>query len=325
MKRFSYIHATDIEQVPSLLADDWSEAQIIAGGTDVLGEMKEYIRTPERLINLKSIADLDQIHVDEDGARIGTLARIRDIAAHPTLQRHYTVLAQAAHAVGTPQIRNMGTLGGNLCQRPRCWYYRNEDTHCTKKGGSKCFAVEGLNKYHAIFDGGPCHIVHPSDAAPALLALDAELLVYGPDGPGEIPLADFFVLPRQNVMRENTLASNEVIAEVRIPTPKPGTVSLYMKIRERQSLDFAVASIAAVFQMSGDQCKDARIVLGGVSPAPKRAKGAEEILRGETLSAGLAEEAAQATIDQATPMTQNAYKVQIVNALIQRAVAAIIG
>ena len=161
MENFAYVNAADVEQASSLLSDDWSETKMIAGGTDLLGELKEYIETPKKVVNLKSIPGLDEIKADASGLTIGALVTLADIAAHATIQHHYTVLAEAAESVASPQIRNVGTLGGNLCQRPRCWYYRHPDIICLKKGGDTCYAVDGLNKYHAIF-GGRSRLHRPS-------------------------------------------------------------------------------------------------------------------------------------------------------------------
>ena len=183
MEKFSYINATSLEQVTSLLSESaWGEVMLIAGGTDLLGELKEYVEIPKTLINLKTLPGMDGITADASGLKIGALATVDDIARHPTIQHHYTVLAQAAASVATPQIRNVGTLGGNLCQRPRCWYYRDETINCLKKGGDTCYAVDGLSKYHAILGGDPVYIVHPSDLAPALIALGASVKIVGPRG-----------------------------------------------------------------------------------------------------------------------------------------------
>ncbi|MBI1926748.1 FAD binding domain-containing protein, partial [Candidatus Poribacteria bacterium] len=255
MENFAYVNAKSVEQVPSLLSDKWGETAIIAGGTDLLGELKEYIITPKKVVNLKTIPGLNEIKEDSSGLTIGALATIAEIAEHPTIQKHYTVLAEAAESVATPQIRHVGTLGGNLCQRPRCWYYRIEDIKCLKKGGDKCYALSGLNKYHAIFGGGPVYIVHPSDTAPALIALGATVKIAGPKGEKTMPLEDFFILPKaSNPFRENVLEPKEIVVEVQVPKPKPNTKSFYIKVREKGSFDFALSSVAAVFEMDGATC-----------------------------------------------------------------------
>ena len=252
MEKFSYVNATSLEQVTSLLSESgWGDVMLIAGGTDLLAELKEYIETPKTLVNLKTLPGMDSIEADASGLKIGALATVADIAMHPTIQHHYTVLSQAAGSVATPQIRNVGTLGGNLCQRPRCWYYRDESTDCLKKGGDICYAVDGLSKYHAILGGDPVYIVHPSDLAPALIALGASVKIVGPEGEKSMSLEEFFTLPAANPFRENVLEPNEIVVEVSVPAPKPNTKSFYLKAREKGAPDFALSSVAGVFEMDG--------------------------------------------------------------------------
>ena len=320
MENFAYVNAANVEQASSLLSGEWGETMVIAGGTDLLGELKEYIETPAKVVNLKSIPGLDEIKADETGLTIGALATVGEIAAHPTIQEHYTVLAEAAASVASPQIRNVGTLGGNLCQRPRCWYYRNPEIICLKKGGDMCYAVEGLSKYHAIFGGGPVYIVHPSDTAPALIALGATVKIIGPDGEKTMPLEEFFILPDINPQRENVLEPNEVVAEVHVPKPPANTKSFYIKARERGSFDFALSSVAAAFEMNGSTCRAASIVLGGVAPIPWRSKEAEAALNGVRITEAVAKRAGSEAVKNAEPLNDNGYKVALTQNLVSRAV-----
>ena len=228
--------------------------------------------------------------------------------------------------VASPQIRNVGTLGGNLCQRPRCWYYRDPDTICLKKGGDVCYALSGLNKYHAIFGGGPVYIVHPSDIAPALVALGAEVTILGASGERTVPLEDFFILPTvANPFRENILASNEIITRIRVPKPDTNTTSFYLKLHERGSFDFALVSVAGVFQIQGKKWQQLSLVLGGVAPTPWRSSEAEQVLRGQVISEALAQRAGEAAVKNADPMSDNGYKVTLTQNLIKRAAMMAIG
>ena len=320
MEKFSYINATSLEQVTSLLSESaWGEVMLIAGGTDLLGEIKEYVETPKTLVNLKTLPGMDGINADASGLKIGALATIDDIARHPTIQHHYTVLAQAAASVATPQIRNVGTLGGNLCQRPRCWYYRDETINCLKKGGDTCYAVDGLSKYHAILGGDPVYIVHPSDLAPALIALGASVKIVGPEGEKTMSLEEFFTLPAANPFRENVLEPNEIVVEVTVPAAKPNTKSCYLKAREKGAPDFALSSVAGVFEMDGKTCKTASIVLGGVAPAPWRSKEAEAALTGKMIDESVSTQAGADAVKDAQPLNDNAYKVTLTQNLISRA------
>lgn len=320
MEKFSYVNATSLEQVTSLLSESgWGEVMLIAGGTDLLAELKEYIETPKTLINLKTLPGMDSIEADASGLKIGALATVADISMHPTIQHHYTVLSQAAGSVATPQIRNVGTLGGNLCQRPRCWYYRDEATDCLKKGGDICYAVDGLSKYHAILGGDPVYIVHPSDLAPALIALGASVKIVGPEGEKSMSLEEFFTLPAANPFRENVLEPNEIVVEVSVPAPKPNTRSFYLKAREKGAPDFALASVAGVFEMDGKTCKTASIVLGGVAPAPWRSKEAEAAVTGKMIDASVSQQAGADAVKDAEPLNDNAYKVTLTQNLVSRA------
>src|SRR4029078_9908764 len=253
--------STDIDEAP----------RPIAGGQDLLTTMKDYTSRPVRVVNLKNIRGLNQITMNARGLTIGALVTLSELEEHAGVRKSFPGLAEAAHSIATPQIRNLGTVGGNLCQRPRCWYFRLEEVICLKKGGSECYAASGENKYNAIIGGGPSYIVHPSDLAPMLVALDARITVVGPTGKKVIPIDKFFTLPSQgNLRRENVLKNDEIITEIYVPASPLAAHSTYLKFKERESLDFALASVAAAVQLSGNTVKDARIVLGGVAPIPWR-------------------------------------------------------
>jgi xanthine dehydrogenase YagS FAD-binding subunit len=325
MKAFEYVNPRDLKHASSLLGPEYNQAVILAGGVDLLGEMKEHIIEPNRLVNLKALDELHYCRAGAKGARIGALATLSEIADDREIATRYKALAEAARSVGTPQIRNVGTLGGNLCQRPRCWYYRDETIKCLKKGGSRCYAADGDNKFNAILGGGPSYIVHPSDCAPALIALDATVTVSGDGKSRKMPLEQFFVLPSRNPLRENVLEANEIVTEVSLPALPSGTRSTYLKFMEKDSFDWAVSSVAVALTMADGVCRDARIVLGGVAPIPWRSKEAEAALKGKRIDARVAQQAADAALAPAKPLERNAYKVPLTKTLIRRAVLAVVG
>src|SRR5437660_11257352 len=275
MKAFEWMNATTVADAVSALKSapapvDLDDApRPIAGGQDLLTTMKEYITRPARLVNLKSIRGLDKIESDgKGGLRIGALVTLSQLEESPLVGRSFPGLAEAAHSVGTPQIRHLGTVGGNLCQRPRCWYFRLEEVVCLKKGGSECYAATGENKYHAIFGGGPSYIVHPSDLAPMLLALGASVSVVGPGGRRAIALDKFFTLPADgNLRRENVLRSDEIITAVHVAASTSPAHSTELKVKERDSMDFAMSAVAAaVAKRPNKTISEARLGLGGVAP-----------------------------------------------------------
>lgn len=334
MKAFEWMNATTVAEAVKALksgsassdADD--AARPIAGGQDLLTTMKEYITRPTRVVNLKSIRGLDKIESDgKGGLRIGALVTLNRLEEDALVQKSFPGLAEAAHSVGTPQIRNLGTVGGNLCQRPRCWYFRLEEVVCLKKGGSECYAATGENKYHAIFGGGPSYIVHPSDLAPMLLALGASVNVTGGDGKRTIPLDKFFTLPADaNVRRENVLKNDEIITEVVLPASKLAPNSTYLKFKERDSMDFAMSAVAAAVTFGANKTiTEARIVLGGVAPVPWRVPKAEAALVGKTMNQDLLAEVAKTALQGAEPLAKNAYKIPLTQTLVRRALARLGG
>jgi xanthine dehydrogenase YagS FAD-binding subunit len=325
MKDFEYLHPGTIGQATQLLASS-KGAKPIAGGVDLIGEMKDYIETPDRVVNLKSIPGLNFIRETPEGLRLGPLALLADLENHKALQQKYTAISQAAASVASVQIRNQGTLGGNLCQRPRCWYYRSPVHPCLKKGGSTCYAMAGENKYNAILGGGPSYIVHPSDLAPALIALNAKVEITGPSGkPRVIPLEEFFVLPREDPHRENVLKAGELVTEVIVPPAPANAQSIYLKFKEKASMDFALSSAAVAMTVENGVCTDVRVVLGGVAPIPWRAKAAEAALKGKKVTDAVARAAAGASTQGAAPLEQNAYKVPLTQTLVRRAALAAAG
>jgi len=252
------------------------------------------------------------------------LTTLTEIAANRQVLDTYPVLAQAAGAVGSPQLRNQGTLGGNLCQRPRCWYFRG-DFHCLRKGGDTCFAAAGQNQLHCIFGGYECFMVHPSDTAPALVALDAKITVTGRRGTRQVPLASFFVLPKTTLVKENVLEPGDVLTEVLLDAPPSGARGMYRKARERASFDFALAGVAIVLAMAEGKVKTARVVLSGVAPAPWRSPEAEQSLVGRPLDAATVEAAAAAAVKAAVPLRENGYKVPLVRGILEETLMAMAG
>lgn len=317
MKAFAYVNAANEREALAGLDAQRGRVLPIAGGMDLIGLMKNYIAQPERVVNVKS---LDRtIALQGGGARIGAAATLVELIEHAGLAKAYPALVTAAEEVGTPQIRNAGTIGGNIMQRPRCWYFRNEEFHCLKKGGARCFAVEGENQYHAIFGGGPCHIVHPSSLAVPLLAYGARFRVVGPAGEREVEAENFFQLPSDNLMGETVLRPNELLTHVILPPVANARAATY-EVRYKQSHDWPLAMATAVLTMDSNRVKSARVVMGAVAPIPWRTQAAEQALAGKTVTEAVAAEAANAAVQGAAPMTQNSYKVQVARTAVKRAI-----
>jgi xanthine dehydrogenase YagS FAD-binding subunit len=303
-----------------LKVDAGSTALPLAGGQDLLARMKDYITTPDRLVNIKGL-DGTIAGTADGGLRIGSAVKIVDLAEHDQIAKLYPAIVHAAGDVGTPQIRHQGTVGGNINQRPRCWYFRNEEFVCFKKGGNRCFATTGENQYHAIFGNeGPSHIVHPSSLAVPFVAYGAIFRVLGPNGERNVPAADYFTMPNmRNVRKENILADDEVLTHVTLPAP--GNVKTgHYEVRFKQSHDWPLAMTTVVLLMNGNTIQSARVVLGAVAPVPWRSKPAEAALAGKPLSAETADAAANAAVSEAKPMSGNAYKVQIARTSVKRAI-----
>ena len=320
MKPFANANPRDLKQAVTLAERTHREgrqASFAGGGSDLLGLAKERLVAPDVLVNLKTIKGLDRVTASAGGTDIGGLISLDALSTDPTVRRDYAVLAEAAGSVATPQIRNVGTLAGNICQRPWCWYYRN-GFKCFKNGGETCYAFLGENQFHAIFGGGPSNIVHPSDTAPALVALDATFRIVGPSGERMVPAADFFVLPATNPARENILGTDDVLAAVQIPAARPRTRSTYHKILDREAWTHAVVSAAIVLEMDQTVCRRARIVLGGVAPIPWRLPEGERLLAGQRITPELAAKAAEAALAGARPLENNAYKIPLTKGVVRR-------
>ncbi|HYL77003.1 MAG TPA: xanthine dehydrogenase family protein subunit M [Bryobacteraceae bacterium] len=320
MKAFANANPRDVREAVTLLTKIHGEgrsASIVGGGSDLLGMVKERLVEPDVLVNLKAIKGLDQLAVDAGKVKIGGLMTLNTLAHDPLIHKQYKVLSEAAESVATLQIRNTGTLAGNVCQRPWCWYYRN-GFPCLKNGGEICYSASGENQFHAIFGGGPSYIVHPSDTAPALVALDAEFRIAGPAGERVVPAADFFVLPRVDFKRENVLAPDEVLIAVHLPAARPGVRSAYHKELDREAWTHAVVSVAVVLEMDRHVCRSARIVLGGVAPIPWRLPKVEAMLAGQRITPELAAKAGEAAVEGARPLAKNAYKIPLTKAVVKR-------
>lgn len=318
MKAFAYVNAANEKEAIAALGPDRGRFLPLAGGMDLLALMKDRIAEPERVVNVKNL-DRRIARTSDGGLSIGSAVRLTELAAHPDAAKMYPALVQAAAEVGTPQIRNAGTVGGNLNQRPRCWYFRNEEFHCLKKGGSRCFAVEGENQFHAIMGGGPCHIVHPSSLAVPAIALNARFRIAGPAGEREVPASEYYQRPDRNLFGETVLAPTELLTHLVLPPPGAVRSATY-EVRFRTSHDWPLAMASVALSLEGTTVRGARVVMGAVAPVPWRSEPAEAALAGKPISAEAAMAAADAAVASATPLSQNAYKVQIARTAVKRAI-----
>jgi xanthine dehydrogenase YagS FAD-binding subunit len=334
MKNFTYYRPTSPEQAVGLLEAKWGKAELLAGGTDLLALQKDYVAQPDKVISLNGIttgssrlagvSGLGGIQVAQVATNIGAGTTLAQIAEHPELQKLYPALTSAAANIGGPQIRNMGTLGGNLCQRNRCWYFRDEAVKCLLKGGDKCFALDGENRYHSIFtQGHTCVIVSPSTLAPPLIALGATAEVIGPKGKRTLELAKFFRAPRSVEEREHMLAPNEMVLSVSIPTPEGKNASY--EVLHKQSHDWPLVQAAVAFSLDGGRASKVRIVLGHVAPTPVIAVNAAKVLEGQMVTDGTATEAGAEAAKGAKPLAQNGYKVKLLEVAVKRAILTAAG
>jgi xanthine dehydrogenase YagS FAD-binding subunit len=324
MKPFDYYKVASAAQAVSLLSKHQQKAAILAGGSDLLGMMKDRVegpkfKSPGYLIDIKGVKELNGIKEQKTGIKIGAGTPLSDIIASDVITKKYPLLRQAAGQVGVPQIRNVGTLGGNLCQKPRCWYFRGKlFTDCFRKGGNNCYAPGGENRYHAVFGGANCYKINPSDMAPALVALGAKVEIASPKGNRTVPLEKFYVGPDKNILGETILAPQEFVLAVEIPNPAPNGKGVYLKLKERQAFDFAIVSVALNLSFKGNIVDHARIAFGGLAPFPMRAVKAEAVLKGKAIKEAMAA-ACKAAVDGAQPLSQNGYKVDAAKGILEEA------
>ena len=334
MNKFSFYNATSIQEALEHINSTVSEtiqpnaapdsSVLKAGGIDLLDLMKEGLSKPKKLVSIQHIDGLKGIEIDErKGLRLGANITLSQIATNAHIKEKYFALHQSAVQAATPQIRNMATLGGNLAQRTRCWYFRSKHHECYRKGSSTCFAQIGENQYHAIIGNADCASVHSSSLATALMAFDAAIEITGKDGNVKIvSINDFFVSPEAYRTKENILRANEIITAVILPKPKDTFMSHYIKMGERESHDWPIAEVAVVAEIKNQKCKYARIVLGAAAPIPVRAKAAEELLTGQEINPEIAKAAGVEAVKNATPLSKNTYKVPIFETIIRRAIEA---
>jgi xanthine dehydrogenase YagS FAD-binding subunit len=322
MERFEYTSPTTVKEATSLLGSSWSDAQVLAGGTDLLSLMKDFVASPKRVVNIKGISELHGISKTAIGVRIGAAVTLDDLSLNPLIRAQFPSLITAALGITSPQIRNMGTVGGDLCQRPRCWYFR---------GGHGLFALEngkslvpnGENKFHAIFGGGPAYFVSASSLGPALAALGAHVKIASPSGSRTVAVEKFFVIPKDAGDREIDLHPNEILTEIVIPA-SPVKNATY-EVRQKEALDWPLATASVALKMNGSTVAGARIVMGHVAPTPWSATAAEQALVGKTIDVASAESAAAQAVASAQPLSQNGYKVQLAKVAVKRALLAAAG
>ncbi len=321
MAGFELYQPTDLGAAVDLLSEHGAEAWILAGGYDSLDWFKDRTRTPSVVIDLERVEELRGIRESPDGVEIGALTTLADVVENEPIRQSFPILAQAASTVASPQIRNAATIGGNICQDTRCWYYRYGVT-CYRAGGNTCYAAgpQSMNREHAIFGAHRCVAVSPSDTAPALVALDAEMAIVSAQGERTVKAEDFFVEPSQDIRRMTVLDQGEILAAIRLPNTWADAASYFEKASDRKSWDFALASVAAVFEMSGDQVQAARIVCGSVQCVPRRMTSAEAVVRGRARTETVAREAGQRAVRDAQPLARNGYKVPLTESLVARAI-----
>lgn len=324
---FEYAEATSIKEGVAFLKKYGDKTAVMAGSTDLFALLKDRVegpmmKLPQILLNIKTITELNQIADYGTSLGIGAVVTLTHISQDERIRQRLPVLSQAASQVGTAQIRNMGTLGGNLCQRPRCMYFRHPDFPCFKKGGRKCFAATGENRdYHSVFNLGKCVMGHPSDMAPVLIALDAEVVIVDYEGERTLPLQEFFAEP--DGYRETVIGSHQFLKEVRIPWPSGGNRQIFLKERSRNAADFALVSVAAVAAIVDGICRDINVVLGGVAPVPYIADKVKGALRNRHIQPNDISNIAEAVMRGAKFLGKNRYKIDLSKALVRRALTMI--
>lgn len=320
MRAFEYASPGSVGDVVELLAERPGETEVLAGGTDLLALMKDGVRSPGRVVSVRAVEELQGVEETEDGGlRLGGSVTLTDLAAHPALRERYPAVARAAGYAAGPQIRNLGTLGGNVCQRPRCWYFRLGYGLLPRQDG-RSMIRHGDNRYHAILgNGGDALFVSPSTVTPILVAHGARLQLHGPDGPRETALADFYRVPEEEGEREHDLGEGEIVTGVVLPPAPEGLRTASYEVRPGKSLDWSLATAAVALRMEGDRVGEARIVLGQVAPRPWRAEAAEEALVGERPGDEIVARAAEEAVAGASPLSMNRYKVQLARVAVRRA------
>ncbi len=323
MQSFEYASPKTLQEALSLLGATWADANVLAGGTDLLSLMKEYIHTPKRVVNIKDIAELRGIEKTPAGLRIGAAVTLTELLANAEVRAQYPSLIQAAQGVRSMQIRNMGTVGGDLCQRPRCWYFRNGFGLLAMKDG-KSLVPNGENRYHAIFPVGAAYFVSASSFGPPLIALGARVKIASAAGTREVPVEKFFLAPKDANTREVDLKPNEILTEILIPAAA-GVKNATYEVRQKEALDWPLATASVALTLKGGQVASARIVMGHVGPTPVVASQAARLLAGKAVNEAVAEQAAKAAVAGAKPLSQNAYKVQLARVAVKRALLAAAG
>ena len=323
MHEFEYANPTTKAQAVALLSDKAGETEILAGGTDLLSLMKDFIVTPKRVISLKDVRELKGVSfTPAAGLRIGAMTTFEELLDSPLVRRNYRSIWEAVEGVTSPQIRNFGTAGGDLCQRPRCWYYRAGFGLLAKDESGKALVPGGDNRYHAILGNeGPAYFVSPSSLAPALISLAAKIKVLGPKGERTVSAEEFFVTPKAETDREVALSSQEIVTDIIVPAAT-GIRNATYEVRQKEALDWPLAAASVAFKLNGKTVEAARITLGHVAPVPWRAKGAEQSLTGKTVSEETALAAGEAAVAAAKPLTGNAYKIQLARIAVKRAILA---
>lgn len=323
MQAFAYANPSSLAEAVALLGTKWGETEILAGGTDLLNRMKDAIDTPPRVVNIKGIEELHRIQEEGGVSHIGSLVTFEELLSHDGIRKSFPSLAEAARGVTSPQIRNMGTVGGDLLQRPRCWYYRAGFGLLARDEKGHALVPDGDNRYHAILgNNGPAYFVSPSSLAPALVALGARIKLHGPAGTREVPLEEFFVIPQNGGEREHAIHPNEILTEILIPSSAREWRNATYEIRQREALDWPLATASVALKMEGGKVSGVRIALGHVAPIPWRARAAEKALEGETLSDATAAKAGQTAVQGAKPLSRNGYKVQLARVAVKRALLA---
>jgi xanthine dehydrogenase YagS FAD-binding subunit len=323
MRAFEYISPTNAQEVPALLGKSWGEVEILAGGTDLLSLMKDEVSTPRRLVNIKKVAGIHAVSNEAGSAlRIGALATLDQISGASDVQQRFHVVAAAAGEAASPQIRNLATIGGNLCQRPRCWYFRTRHGLLAQDKDGKSLVLEGDNRYHAILgNDGPAYFVSPSTVAPVLIAYGARVRILGPSGSRELPLEKFFVIPKSQSEREHDLQPNEFITDVLVPSAK-GVRAAHYEVRQKEAFDWPYATAAVALTMNGSTIQSARVVMGHVAPIPWVSPEAAQALQGKAITQATAEEAAQAAVAKAKSLGHNTAKIHLARVAVKRAILA---